>query len=269
MTLSRQPLGPLLRQWRQQRRLSQLHLASAAAISSRHLSFIETGRAKPSRQMVLHLCEQLELPLRERNHLLTAAGFAPVFGERALDHPQLQAARQAVAQVLAGHEPYPALAIDRHWQLLDANRAVAALLEGVADHLLQPPLNVLRLSLHPQGLAPRIVNLWEWRMHLLERLTRQIELTADPILVALRMELASYPAAAPPEPKTVHCDAPVVIPLTLRSRAGTLSMFSTTMVFGTAADVTLAELAIESFFPADPATAAALRTLTDVSAMTA
>src|SRR6476469_9855053 len=189
-----QPVGDLLREWRQRRRMSQLDLASEAEISTRHLSFVETGRALPSREMVLHLAEQLEVPLRERNVLLVAAGFAPVFAERALEDPALQSARRAVDLVLAGHEPYPALAVDRHWTLVAANAAVGRLIAGADAELLQPPVNVLRLSLHPKGLAPRIANLPEWRAHLLARLRQQIDVTADGELIKLLDELSGYPA---------------------------------------------------------------------------
>jgi transcriptional regulator with XRE-family HTH domain len=157
------PVGRLLREWRQRRRLSQLDFATEAEISAKHLSFIETGRAQPSRDMLLKLAELLEVPLRERTRLLVAAGFAPMFAERSLDDPALQAARSAVELVLKGHEPYPALAVDRHWTLLAANRAVPLFLSELPESLLQPPVNVLRLSLHPDGLAPRIVNLPQWR----------------------------------------------------------------------------------------------------------
>jgi len=256
-------IGEHLREWRQRRRLSQLDLASEAEISTRHLSFLETGRAQPSREMVLRLAEQLDVPLRERNTLLVAAGFAPVFPQRALDDPALQAARQAVELVLTGHEPYPALAIDRHWTLVASNKTVARLLAGVEASLLKPPVNVLRLSLHPQGLAPRIANLPEWRMHLLTRLQQQIDATADATLVALLKELRRYPTlqkagAPPPRPRDY---ASIVVPFELETDAGTLAFFSTTTVFGTPVDVTLSELALESFFPANAATAEALRGL--------
>src|SRR5687768_12776775 len=184
-----QLIGHLLREWRQRRRLSQLDFATEAEISSKHLSFLETGRSQPSRDMLLKLAELLDVPLRERNTLLIAAGFAPMFTERSLDDPALRAAREAVDLVLKGHEPYPALAIDRHWTMLAANRAVAPMLIGIPNALLQPPVNVLRLSLHPEGLAPRIVNLAQWRTHLLARLRRQIDVSADPALVALHDEL--------------------------------------------------------------------------------
>lgn len=257
---SPRPVGVLLRDWRQRRRLSQLGLALEADISSRHVSFLETGRAQPSRAMILHLAERLDVPLRERNTLLVAAGFAPVYPERPLDDPALQAARAAVDLVLAGHEPYPALALDRHWQLVAANRAVAPLLQGVRPDLLAPPVNVLRLSLHPAGLAPRIANLAAWRAHLLTRLGRQVEVSADPVLASLLDELTGLPGGSgPSEPPPT---GPVIaVPLRLRGPAGDLSFLSTTMVFGTAVDVTLAELAVEAFFPADDATADALRRL--------
>jgi len=251
-----------LREWRQRRRKSQLALACDADISTRHLSFIETGRAQPSREMLLHLAERLDVPLRERNVLLTAAGFAPSFEARPLDDPTLGAARQAVDWILAGHEPFPALAIDAHWQLLAANKAVGPLLAGVSAELLAPPVNVMRLSLHPGGLAPRIVNLAEWRTHLLMRLQRQIDVTADPVLIALEAELRSYPtpigAGARVTPREVEL-ARVAVPFKLRTDGGVLSFLGTTTVFGTPVDITLAELALESFFPADAATAAALR----------
>src|SRR6201991_5095389 len=189
---SSRTVGDLLREWRQRRRMSQLLLAAEAEISTRHLSFVESGRALPSREMLMHLAERLEVPLRARNALLVAAGYAPLFRERPLSDPQLNAAREAVEMVLKGHEPYPALAIDRHWTLVAANRALAPLLTGASPELLKPPVNALRLSLHPDGLAPRIVNLAEWREHILSRLARQIALTADPGLSELRTELESF-----------------------------------------------------------------------------
>jgi transcriptional regulator with XRE-family HTH domain len=253
-------VGDVLRDWRQRRRLSQLELATDANISARHLSFLETGRSRPSRDMVLHLAEALDVPLRERNALLVAAGFAPVFAERKLDDPALTQARHAIDLVLKGHEPYPALAVDRHWSLVAANRAVGRLIADAAPALLTPPVNVLRLSLHPQGLAPRIANLGEWRAHLLSRLRRQIDLTADPVLMALLRELMDLPApraARGGEPGDAY--AGVVVPLQLETPVGRLAFFSTTTVFGTPVDVTLAELAIEAFYPADAATADALQ----------
>ena len=254
------PFGDLLREWRQRRRMSQLDLAGAADVSTRHLSFVETGRSMPSREMVLRLAERLDVPLRERNALLHAAGYAPLYRERPLADPALDAAREAVERVLRGLEPGPALAVDRHWQMVAHNRVVPRLLQGVAAGLLVPPVNVLRLSLHPEGLAPRIVNHAQWRAHLLARLHRQIEASADPVLEVLLGELVDYPApAAAPTPQ--GGDAGFVVPLQLASDAGVLSFFSTTTVFGTPVEVTLSELAIEAFFPADAATAEALRRL--------
>lgn len=258
------PVGDLLREWRQRRRLSQLDFAVEAEISSKHLSFLETGRARPSREMLMKLTELLEVPLRERNTLLVAAGFAPMFAERKLDDPALQSAREAMELVLKGHEPYPAIAVDRHWNLLAANRAVAPFLTDVSPKLVEPPFNVLRVSLHPDGLAPRIVNLSQWRTHLLARLRRQIEISADTELMSLHEELSSYPAPQAPArvPETEATNA-FAVPFRLATPAGVLSFISTITVFGTPIDVTLSELALESFFPADAATAAALRNLTN------
>jgi transcriptional regulator with XRE-family HTH domain len=263
-TVQSQPVGNLLREWRQRRRMSQLDLACEAEISSKHVSFLETGRSLPSRDMLLHLAERLEIPLRERNILLVAAGFAPVFPERSLDDPALQAARKAVDLVLAGHEPYPALAIDRHWNLSASNNAVPPLLGGVDSALLRPPVNVLRVSLRPAGLAPRIANLQEWRAHLFARLRHQIDLTADPVLVELMRELSSYPTpsgARSSKPAADRDYAGVVVPFQFITESGRLTFFSTTTIFGTPIDITLSELALESFFPADAMTAAALRRL--------
>src|SRR5215468_6049742 len=262
MTVEALPVGNLLRTWRQRRRLSQLALACDAEISQRHLSFLESGRAAPSRDMILHLAEQLDIPLRDRNVLLVAAGFAPIYRERPLGDPALLEARKAVDVVLKGHEPYPALAVDRHWTLVAANRAVSPLLAGADAELLQPPVNVLRLSLHPAGLAPRIVNLAEWRAHVLARLGRQVEVSADRVLVDLMGELRDYPSVSKSREASESREfAGVVVPLRLASDAGVLSFFSTTTVFGTPLDITLSELAIESFFPADAATADLMRRL--------
>jgi len=254
------PVGEQLREWRRRRRLSQLDLALDADISSRHLSFVETGRARPSRGMLLRLADRLDLPLRERNALLLAAGFAPVHPQHSLDDPALAAARGAIDLLLAGHEPYPALVVDRHWNLLSANRAVALLLVGVDPALLAPPVNVVRISLHPVGLAPRILNLAEWREHILHRLHHQIAATADPALAALAEELATYPVPAGSPARAVPVGAAsVLVPLRLASPRGELSLIGTTTVFGTPLDVTLAEIALETFLPADPQTAVILR----------
>lgn len=257
------PVGQLLREWRMRRRRSQLDLALDADVSARHLSFLETGRARPSREMLLRLAEELAVPLRDRNELLLAAGFAPRFEERPLDDPSLRAARAAVDLVLAGHEPFPALAVDRHWNLVAFNRSVMPLLAGVSQELLQPPVNVLRLSLHPGGLAPAIVNAAEWRTHLLARLRRQVDLTRDATLVELLRELGSYTptSGTSAEPHEAPLGTEVFVPLRLRTPAGVLSFISTTTVFGTAIEVTLSELVIEAFFPADEWTGEALRQL--------
>ena len=252
-------VGMQIRNWRQRRRRSQLDLALDAEISARHLSFLETGRSRPSREMVLRLAEKLDVPLRERNELLIAAGFAPLFPERPLDDPTLQAARRAVDLVLKGHEPFPALAVDRHWTLVASNAAVPPMLEGVDSSLLEPPVNVLRLSLHPGGLAPRIANMGEWRAHLFERLRRQIELTADRKLIGLLEELRGYPVAGERSAEPPALDyGSVVVPFRLRSGERELAFLSTTTVFGTPIDITLSELAIEAFYPADEATASAI-----------
>lgn len=250
--------GDLLRDWRQRRRLSQLALAVDAEISQRHLSFVESGRSLPSREMVLRLTEQLEVPLRERNAILVAAGFAPIYRDRPLDAPELAGARAVIARILDGHDPHPALAVDRHWTLLASNRAVGALLAGVAAHLLEGPVNVLRISLHPEGLAGRIVNFREWQNHIFRRLAHEIAVSADPQLTALLDELKTYPSpggiAAPRRAGPVETSGAIAIPLILTSPAGPLSFLSTTTVFGTAVDVTLSEVTIEAFFPADAQT---------------
>ncbi|MDF2119120.1 helix-turn-helix transcriptional regulator [Roseiarcaceae bacterium H3SJ34-1] len=263
-TTAARNFGDHLRTWRQRRRMSQLDLACDAEISTRHLSFIETGRSQPSREMVLNLARRLEVPLRERNIMLASAGFAPLFSERRLDDPQLAAARAAVDLVLKGHEPYPAFAVDRHWTLLAMNAAVAPLLKGASPALLAPPVNVLRLSLHPDGVAPNILNLDEWRAHIFARLTHQIDATADPGLIDLLKELRAYPA--PRRPLVRLDDGPLVItPLRMSTPLGELSMISTATVFGTPLEITLSELAIEAFFPADAASGEILRTLADMN----
>ena len=256
------PVGALIREWRERRRLSQLDLACDAGVSTRHLSFLETGRARPSREMLLHLAEELKVPLRGRNALLLAAGFAPAYAERGLDDPELVGVRRAIDLVLAGHEPFPALVVDRGWRMLAANRAVAPLLAGVAPALLEPPVNVLRLSLHPDGLGPRIANFAQWRAHVLERLASQVEATADAELRALAEELAAYPAPANEDAAAALDLGGVAVPLQLRMQdLGELSFFSTTTVFGTPLDITLSELALETFLPADAHTAETLRRL--------
>ena len=251
-------IGDHLREWRQRRHLSQLDLAGDAEISARHLSFVETGRAAPSRDMVLKLAERLDVPLRERNVLLVAAGFAPAFPQRSLDDPALKSARAAIDLVLKAHEPNPALAVDRHWNLVSANRMVAPLLEGIPERLLGQPFNVLRLSFHPEALAARTVNLAEWCGHLLERLHRQCETTADPELIKLYQDLKAFPIPARAGPLSPDN---VAIPFKMRLNGDVLSFFSTTMIFGTPVDITLSELALETFFPADDLTAERMRNM--------
>ena len=249
------PVGQLLREWRERRRLSQLDLSIQADISTRHLSFVETGRSRPTPEMILRLTEQLDVPLRERNQLLLAGGYAPAYPQHGMDEPELESVRAALRQVLRGHEPYPAVVINRWWDLVDANSALAPLVEGCAPHLLEPPVNVLRLSLHPDGMAPRILNLAQWRGHLLEQLHRRALQTGDARLLELEAELRDYPggdskSAAPSD---------VVLPLQLRHGDRELSLFSIEARVGTATDVTVDELTIETFYPADAATADALR----------
>ncbi|HEU6442694.1 MAG TPA: helix-turn-helix transcriptional regulator [Microvirga sp.] len=256
-----QHFGDYLREWRQRRRMSQLDLALEAEISTRHLSFLETGRSQPSREMVQLLAEKLDMPLRERNVMLASAGFAPVYSERSLDDPAMQSMREAIDLVLRGHEPYPALAVDRHWSLVAANGALLSLVQGVEPALLKPPVNVLRLSVHPAGLARRIVNFSEWRDHLIARLHHQVNVTGDAVLSALIEELRAYPIpdAARRSAASRKDHAGIFVPLQLMTEEGVLTFFSTTTIFGTPVDVTLSELAIEAFFPADSETADTLR----------
>jgi transcriptional regulator with XRE-family HTH domain len=259
-------VGALLRDWRRRRRRSQLDLALDAGISTRHLSFVETGRAKPSAAMLLRLADELEVPLRDRNQLLLAAGYAPEYGERSLEDAELAPIRDALGRVLAGHEPYPALAVDRGWNLIASNAALGPLLEGVAPELLEPPANTIRIALHPDGMAPRVLNLGEWRAHLLHRLDRVAALTGDPRVIELRDEAVGYPGDADPGPPPASGE--VMVGLRLASDAsetGELSFFSTITTFGTALDITVAELSIEAFFPADATTARALVELAAVS----
>ncbi|GFG53654.1 transcriptional regulator [Mycolicibacterium agri] len=247
--------GALLRQWRQRRRRSQLDLALDTGISARHLSFVETGRSRPSRGLLLALAEQLEVPLRERNALMLAAGYAPVYAETDLDSAESQQAREAIERLLAGHEPYPAVVLDRWGDVVLSNRAVGPLLEGVDPELLAPPVNTYRLSLHPKGMISRIRNAEEWTAHLGHRLTRLARLTGDARLAELLDEIRSYPGVAEVlddyhEPTTNE----LLLTLQLDHPAGELRLISTVTSFGSAHDVTLSELTVESFFPADDAT---------------
>jgi transcriptional regulator with XRE-family HTH domain len=253
-------VGELLRAWRQRRNLSQLALASDSAVSTRYLSFIETGRARPSREMVTHLADQLEVPLRERNALLTAAGYAPLYGERSLDDASLEQVRGALDHFLTAHEPYPALAVDGHWNMLAANAAVRVFTDGVAAHLLEPPANVFRIALHPEGMAPRIVNIREWSGAVMHRLRRHAAVSRDAEIQALYEELARYPSIelSPPEGDGTQLDPVLLHRFVLAGEGAELSLFSTVTTFGTVSDITLAELSIEAFYPADSATRAAL-----------
>ncbi|WP_085944494.1 helix-turn-helix domain-containing protein [Actinopolymorpha alba] len=254
MTRPAQPVGELLRDWRRTRRMSQLDLSLEAGVSARHLSFVETGRSRPSPELILRLAEQLDMPLAERNTMLLAGGYAPAYPSHELSDPDLAPVRAAVGQILNGHSPYPAVLIDQHWHLVEANPAVALLTAGAEPHLLTPPINVLRLSLHPDGMAPRILNLPEWRAHLLHRLRQQAVTTNDPALYELHEELRGYPGGNGHAAPINDAVSRVVIPLRYRHNDQELSFFSTTTLFGTPLDVTVAGLAIEAFFPADPTT---------------
>jgi transcriptional regulator with XRE-family HTH domain len=263
------PVGELLRTWRQRRNLSQLELALNAVVSARHLSFLETGRARPSREMVIRLAEELEVPLRERNALLLAAGYAPVYAARPLDAPEMSPVRQALDRFLRAHEPYPAVVVDRYHNLVAANDALDLLLNGVDPALLEPPANGMRIALHPRGMAPRTLNLGEWSAHLLQRVRREAQITGDPGLADLYEELAGYPGV---EIAPQHADiqpTDIVLPLKLLDTDGEseLAFFSTLSTFGTASDITLSELAIEAFYPANAHTA--MRLLQDIGAQPA
>jgi transcriptional regulator with XRE-family HTH domain len=259
MDTSTPTVGHLLREWRTRRRLSQLDLSNEAGISARHLSFVETGRSRPSREMVLHLAERLDVPLRERNALLIAGGFAPTFHATDFAAPEMQPVREAVDRLLAAHEPFPAMLVDRRWTLMAANRAVMVLVDGVAPELLDAPCNVLRASLHPKGLAARIVNLDEWYEHILGNLRRQVAVTGDDELRALADELGGYARELGVTLPSPHEGSrAIAIPLRLRTDDGDLAFISMIATFGTALDITLTELAIETFLPADPSTAASL-----------
>lgn len=250
-------VGSLLREWRERRRLSQVDLANQAGVSARHISFLETGRARPSRNMVLRLAEQLDVPMRERNPLLVAAGYAPAYEQKPLADPAMGPVLEAVKQVLRGHDPNPALVVDGEWNLVEANRGFALFTEGCAAELLEPPMNVLRLVLHPKGMAPSIANLGVWRAKLLGRLRRRA--AADPRLRPLYEELLEYPCDQEEPEVDVPVAGDICIPFQLRRGDATLSFFGTLATFGTPRDVTVAELIIESFFPADEITATVVR----------
>lgn len=258
------PVGTLLRGWRERRRRSQLDVSLAADVSTRHLSYLETGRAKPSREMIERLCEELDVPLRERNALYLAAGFAPAHAERAFT--DLGAAGDAVGSVLSGQEPNPALAVNVCWELLAANRAMSAFLQDVPAELTRPAINVLRVTLHPDGLAPRIRNLGQWRRSVLRRVRRQLDRTAAPGLAELLAELESYPDPGP-DPAEGGAGAAyssvddIAVPMRMATEYGDLALIYTTTVFGSPRDVTLDEIAVETFYPADDRTAELLRAL--------
>jgi transcriptional regulator with XRE-family HTH domain len=253
--------GVLLREWRERRKLTQRELASQSAVSARHLGFIETGRARPSREMLLHLAERLEIPLRERNRLLLAAGFAPVFGERSLEAREMAPVREALERFLTAHEPYPALVVDRHWNVVASNRGVAYITRGVAAELLAPPRNALRIALHPAGLAPWTRNLADWGGYLVAQLRREIQTTQDPDLESLYEELLAYPGISTALSR-VHPPTPNDIMLVheLRLDDTDLAFFCTFTTFGTARDLTLSELTILAFYPVDSETATWLTT---------
>ena len=259
---SQRSVGPVLREWRERRRLTQLDLALDAGISARHLSFVETGRSKPGREMLLRILGQLEVPFREQNRLLLANGHAPAFPERSLEDPELLPVREALDQILAGHEPYPGVVVDRSWNLVAANSAMRGLAEEVTidPALLEPPVNVLRLGFHPRGLAPLIVNIGRWRAHFCQRLERQVAVTGEPGLADLLEEIAGYPIpgdepAPAPDPEARELLGPV----RFRAPGGAeLSFFGLFATFDTPFEVTTSELAMELLFPADEATAEAL-----------
>jgi transcriptional regulator with XRE-family HTH domain len=260
MTTPTPSIGQLIREWRQRRRLSQFDLACDARISTKHVSFLETGRALPDREMILHLAERMAIPLRDRNVMLHSAGFDPTYQERSLDDPAFRVTRDSIDQMLRVHEPNPAVAIDRHWTMAASNRAVASLLSGVDPLLLSPPVNFVRLNLHPLGLAPRIINLAEWRQYLLTRLHQQIDVTGDPALMALVEEVSHYPMPTGTVRRLKPRDfETLAVPLRLATVQAPLAFFSTTTVFGRPIDITLAELAIEAFFPADVTTISVMR----------
>jgi transcriptional regulator with XRE-family HTH domain len=257
-TVTGTSFGSMLRDWRRRRRLTQLDLGIQADVSARHLSFLETGRSRPSRDMVLLLAEELDVPLRGRNELMMAAGFAPAYSEHSLDDTELNEVQRSLNRILEGHSPYPAVLVDGAWNMIGANRAVALLTDLVDPALLAPPVNVLRASLHPRGLAPHVVDLAEYAAHLVSRLRRQAERAATTGLRALLDELTGYCRAAGLDPTAQPRDR-IVLPLRLRHPDQELTLFSTVAVLGAPLDVTLDEIAIESFFPADDATSAYLR----------
>jgi transcriptional regulator with XRE-family HTH domain len=268
------PVGGLLRRWREDRKISQLALASRADVSARHLSFVETGRSVPSRGMILRLARHLEVPLRERNRMLLAAGYAPLYSESALDGPRMEMVRTAIRKVLSGHEPFPSLVVDGSWNMVEANNSVALFTEGAPEDLLEPPFNVLRYSLHPRGLGGKLLNLPQWRGYVLDRLERQLQASGgEARLVELYQELLDYPAtndlsdlddqrrseSGPGQDDGEQLFPDVFVPLRMLHADQELSLFSTVTTFGTPQDITVEELHIENFYPADAATEKYLR----------
>ena len=260
MTVTTEPVGALIRRWRQRRHLSQLELSLTTEVSARHLSFLETGRSAPSREMIERLCVGLDVPLRERNVLHLAAGYAPVHPERTLT--DLGAAKRAVDAVLAGLEPNPAVAINVRWDLIATNRAADGFLAGIPEVLRRPPANMLRMTLAPGGLAEQIRNLASWRAEVLRRVRRQLARTADPGLAGLLEEILGYPMPASEDQLPRRAADDLVVPLRLATEQGELSLLYSTTVFGSPMDVTLDEIAIEAFFPADDHTAQVLHATT-------
>lgn len=258
---SDETVGTLVKRWRERRRRSQLDVSLAAGVSARHLSYIETNRSNPSRDMIERICDELEVPLRERNRLYLAAGFAPVHSERPF--ADLGAAKEAVQAVLAGTQPNPAAAVNVRWELLAANRAMRTFLRGLSGRLARRPVNMLRVTLHPDGLARQVRNLEQWRAHVLRRVRRQLERTAADGLRELLSELEGYGPSPASTPSSVRADQELVVPLQLTTAYGDLTLLYTATVFGAPRDVTLDEIAIETFFPADAATAGILRALSD------
>jgi transcriptional regulator with XRE-family HTH domain len=259
MQALRAPIGEQLRSWRERRQLSQLELSLAADVSARHLSFVENGRAQPGRDLILRLAKELDVPLRDRNALLVCAGFAPVFRHRRFDDPSFDPARAIITATLETHKPFPAYVIDRHWSVVASNSAIPELFEEVAPELLIAPINVIRLILHPRGIAPRLLNFSTWQRHYLTQLRRQIALTGDPVLEELYRDAASYPRQGSEDARNEESVDSPAIAFEVMTRLGRLSFLSATTVFGSPADVTLEEIALELLYPANPFTAQTVR----------
>jgi len=255
-------IGDQVRAWRERRHLSQMELSLRAEVSSRHLSFVETGRARPGRELILRLAEELHIPLRDRNALLVSAGFAPVFEHRPFSDPSFDSVRAILELALEKHKPFPAYVIDRHWTVVASNAAIPEMYEGVAPELLRQPINVIRLMLDPRGMASRIVNFAAWRVHLLAQLRRQLSLTADPVLERLLREALAYPGGSTEDGDGAHSAfGGPAMPLEIATRFGRLRFMGATTVFGTPADVTLEEIALEVLYPADAVTEKTVRAL--------